>query len=333
MGKFQSFLKSNDQLPTILKIVMRYLLIVTILLMAACDSRQLSQALGTLERDRIAHTATANEIIVALPVKEGSEVNRGMLLVQLDDTLQKAQVDKARAEVALAEANLEKLRNGARAEEVAAARARVTGAQAEMIEAKVSLDRFKTLIKQNLAAKAELDRAKAIFESRESSLEEAQESLLVLTNGTREEDLRAGDANLQAAKASLDNETRRLEDLTVLATRDGILDSLPWNLGERVTQGSPVAIVMAGKAPYARVYIPEPSRAAMQVGDELLVHVDGIEQSIQGRLRWIASEPAFTPYYGLNQDDRSRLMYLAEIQLPDEYQKLPSGLPVQVDLP
>ena len=325
--------KSNHQLTTILGIVMRYLLILSILLLAGCDNSQVPQALGTLERDRIAHTATANEIIVALPVKEGSEVTRGMVLVQLDDKLQKAQVDKARAEVALAEANLEKLRNGARVEEVAAARARVTGAQAELLEAKANLDRIKTLIEQNLAAKAELDRIRALFESRESSLEEARESLLVLTNGTREEDLRAGDANLQAAKASLENETRRLEYLTVVATRDGILDNLPWNLGERVTQGSPVAIVMAGKVPYARVYVPEPFRAGLLVGDEFQVHVDGIEKTIQGQLRWISTEPAFTPYYGLNQEDRSRLMYLAEIQLPNEYQDLPSGLPVQVDLP
>ena len=325
--------KSNQQLTTILGIVMRYLLILSILLLAGCDNSQVPQALGTLERDRIAHTATANEIIVALPVKEGSEVTRGMVLVQLDDKLQKAQVDKARAEVALAEANLEKLRNGARVEEVAAARARVTGAQAELLEAKANLDRIKTLIEQNLAAKAELDRIRALFESRESSLEEARESLLVLTNGTREEDLRAGDANLQAAKASLENETRRLEYLTVVATRDGILDNLPWNLGERVTQGSPVAIVMAGKVPYARVYVPEPFRAGLLVGDEFQVHVDGIEKTIQGQLRWISTEPAFTPYYGLNQEDRSRLMYLAEIQLPNEYQDLPSGLPVQVDLP
>jgi HlyD family secretion protein len=34
-----------------------------------------------------------------------------------------------------------------------------------------------------------------------------------------------------------------------VATRDGILDNLPWNLGERVTLGSPVAVVLAGLAP------------------------------------------------------------------------------------
>lgn len=33
-------------------------------------------------------------------------------------------------------------------------------------------------------------------------------------------------------------------------------------------------------------------------------------------VRWISSEPAFTPFYALNQEERARLMYLAEAQRP-----------------
>lgn len=154
-----------------------------------------------------------------------------------------------------------------------------------------------------------------------------------LTKGTREEDLRAAEAALNAAIATLANENKRLADLTIVATRDGILDNLPWNLGERVTIGSPLAIVLAGKAPFARIYVPEPYRVKLKAGIKLVVHVDGLKKSITGHLRWIASEPAFTPYYALNQEERSRLMYLAEVQLPDSEADLPSGIPVQVELP
>jgi HlyD family secretion protein len=50
-------------------------------------------------------------------------------------------------------------------------------------------------------------------------------------------------------------------------------------------------------------------------------------------VRWISSEPSFTPYYALNQSDRARLMYVAEIQLPDSAANLPNGVPAQVVLP
>ena len=61
------------------------------------------------------------------------------------------------------------------------------------------------------------------------------------------------------------------------------------------------------------------------------VVVDGVTEPLTGRLRWISKEPAFTPYYALNEQDRARLVYLAEIDLPDGAQDLPSGLPLQAD--
>lgn len=235
--------------------------------------------------------------------------------------------------MAQAQANLEKLRQGAREEEVAAARANVAGARATLVESKANYSRISNLKKQKLVSQAKLDKARAGRDASQASLQSAQEALLVLTNGTREEDLRAAEAELNAAIATLESEKKRLADLTIVATRDGILDNLPWNLGERVTIGSPVAIVLAGKAPFARIYVPEPHRVKLNIGDEMLVHVDGIVTPITGSLRWIATEPAFTPYYALNQEERSRLMYLAEVQLPDNESGLPNGIPAQVELP
>ncbi len=314
---------------------MRYpiFLVFVFCLLSGCDNRSQNIALGTLERDRIAHTATVSEVVVALPVMPGTQVSKGTLLVKLDDTLQKAQVAKAQAEVAEAKANLDKLRNGARKEEVAAARGRVAGAKATLVEREANYERSINLVKRKLVSRAELDKTRAARDSSRASLQTAHEQLLKLTNGTREEDLRIAEARLKAVLASLASGQKKLADLTIVATRDGILDDLPWNLGERVTQGSPLAIVLAGKAPFARVYVPEPYRVKIKVGDKLVVRVDGLKKPVVGQLRWIATEPAFTPYYALNQQERSRLMYLAEVQLPNSEAHLPNGVPAQVELP
>ena len=315
---------------------MRHLPILLSLLMlplSGCEGDSHGVALGTLERDRIAHVATSSEVVVALPVEPGSEVKAGDLLVQLDDTLQQAQLDKAAAEVAQAKASLAKLRHGARPEEVAAGRARVAGAQAALVESEASYTRIRNLADQHAVSQADLDKARASRDANQAALLSAEEDLAVLTNGARAEDLEAAQAALDAALATQALENKRLADLRVTATRSGLLDTLPWNLGERVTAGSPVAIVLAGKAPFARIYVPEPYRARLHPGDQLTVHVDGIDDSFSGRLRWISTEPAFTPYYALNQEERARLMYLAEVQLPDSQAGLPIGIPVQVDMP
>lgn len=308
-------------------------ILITIVALTGCMEKEQSVALGTLERDRVAHTATANEIIIQLPVSPGSAVKRGDLLVELDSQLQQAQVAKTKAKVAQAEANLDKLIQGAREEELAAARAKVDGAKANVVESKANYLRAKNLAESNLTSQANLSRTLALRDESSAKLEAAKEELKQLTNGTRIEDLTMAEAELAAAVAEYKSELRRLADLSVVSTRDGILDNLPWNLGERVTKGSPIAIVLAGDAPFARVYIPETHRVKIKLEDSLTVHVDGLEQSIIGKVRWISNEPAFSPYYALNQEERSRLMYLAEIQLPTSASNLPSGLPAQVELP
>lgn len=303
------------------------------LLLTACNNDKPNIALGTLERDRIAHTATVSEIITDLPIIAGSKVIKGMVLVKLDDGLQKALVAKAQAQVQQAQANLDKAHNGARAEEVAAAQANVAGAKAALVKSKANYTRVQRLIKSNLTSQETLDNALAARDENLARLSSTQEQLLQLVNGTRIEDLAIAEAILATNIAMLTSEQKKLSNLTITAKRDGVLDNLPWNLGERVTAGSPVAIVLAGKAPFARVYIPEPYRVHVKVGDQLTVHVDGLELPLLGTVRWIATEPAFTPYYALNQAERANLMYLAEVVLPDSAADLPSGIPAQVTLP
>jgi HlyD family secretion protein len=301
----------------------------TTFLILGCASETGDEALGTLERDRVILKATANEIILSQPIPEGTMVAAGTLLVQLDDRRQQAVLAKARAEVARAAARLEELRNGARAEDIAASAARVTGAQAALLEAESSYERAVQLVKQKLAAQAALDRALAGRDEAEANLESSREELLRLTNGTRPEQLAQADAVLQAAEAQLALEQHNLSELSIVATRDAYLDSLPWNVGERVTLGATLAIMLAGDKPYARVYVPEPWRARLHVGDTLPVKVDGVERTLKGTLRWIATDPAFTPYFALNASDRARLVYMAEFDI-DGGEELPTGVPAQV---
>ncbi len=298
-----------------------------------CSASDTSVALGVLARDRVALTATASEIIVDLPVAEGSVVMAGDTLVQLDPTLQTAKLNLAQAELEKAKATLLKLQVGPREEEIAIAQAKVAGATARLADAEAIYERNARLVENSVVTEAQVANDLALRDSARAELVGAQETLKELQNGTRPEDLAVAEANVRAAEASVDAEQTVLEDLTVVATRDGVLDSLPWNLGERVTTGSPVAVLVTGQTPYARVYVPEPHRVKLKPGDTLEVNVDGLDAPLDGVVRWISDDASFTPYYGLNQDDRTRLVYLAEIDLPTASPDLPAGVPVQVPMP
>ncbi|WP_058557204.1 HlyD family secretion protein [Thiohalocapsa sp. ML1] len=302
--------------------------------LAGCEpAPEAGLALGTLERDRVALTATVAEVLVELPVARGTAVTKGTVLARLDDRQQRAQVERARAEVAQATAELEKRKHGPRPQEIAAARALVAGAEAALREAEITYERNRSLETSKSVSEADVDKSKALRDAARARLEQEQQNLDELLAGTRAEDIQAAEAALAAAEAELAYQQALLADLTIEATRDGVLDNLPWNLGERVTVGSPVVVMLAGKVPYARVYVPEPYRVRINEGDRLSVRVDGLAQTFDGRVRWISAEPSFTPYYALNESDRSRLVYVAEVELPDTAADLPNGVPAQVVMP
>ena len=78
--------------------------------------------------------------------------------------------------------------------------------------------------------------------------------------------------------------------------------------------------------------MPEELRVGVRVGDAATVFVDGMEQTLRGRVRWVASEAMFTPYFALTERDRGHLTYQAKIELDIEGARLPDGVPVEVEL-
>ncbi|HDM8057332.1 TPA: HlyD family efflux transporter periplasmic adaptor subunit [Vibrio harveyi] len=303
-----------------------------ITLLTACSKDDGQQALGTLERDRVTFTATSSEIIRALPIKEGSRVTEGEVLVQLDTKNQEAILARAVAEQTKADAYLLKLTNGERPEDIAAAQARVARAEAQLTEAQKNYQRKAELVRKKLISQSEKDTALAARDSARAELDSSQEEFSKLTAGSRPEDIEQAKAELMAAKADVALQQQKLAELTITATRDGLLDNLPFNLGERVPVNGIVAVIQASRVPYARVYVPATYRVNFIPGKAVQVHVDGVEKPLEGTVRWVATEPSFTPYFALTEKERSRLMYLAEVDLQDSAESLPSGIPAQVDL-
>ncbi len=112
----------------------------------------------------------------------------------------------------------------------------------------------------------------------------------------------------------------------------GVVDILPWKQGDRVPAGAQLVSLLAAVPCYARVYLPAAALTQLHQGDSVQVNIDGYEQAVIGTVRHIRSQPAFTPFYALNERDRARLMYLTDIDLPSDL-NLPAGVAVEVHLP
>ena len=92
-------------------------------------------------------------------------------------------------------------------------------------------------------------------------------------------------------------------------------------------------MLLAAGQPYARVFIPEPQRASVRAGSPAIVRIDGTKRDWRAEVRYVSSDAAFTPYYALNERDRSRLSFLAEVVLTEPAAAgLPTGMPVEVTM-
>ena len=302
-------------------------------MLVACSAKQPPPAVGTLERHRFEISATAAEQIIAMPVREGQVVKQGDIVAQLDAGSLAANRASVAAQANQAKHRLDELTHGARGGEIAQARERVAGARAVRDQYVKEYRRLADLLSRGLVAQAQVDVQLQLRDSSAAELKSAQAALDLLVQGTRSEQLDQGRAAVASAQSLLQQQDVLLGRLTLVAPVDGVIEALPYRLGERPMLGAPVVIMLASGMPYARVYIPEPQRAALRAGQALSVHVDGVKQPFKGTLRYIAGEASFTPYFALTQRDRSRLAYLAEIDLPDPAAlDLPAGVPVEVRL-
>lgn len=302
-----------------------------VLPLAACERNGGDTLVGTLERDRIEIVAEEAEPIVSLEVREGDRVEMGQILARQETEVASARVAQANAQLEEARHRLTELERGARKETIAEARARVAAAQAAADRDEREFVRSQELVKQRLISQSQLDQARAAHDASDAAEREAKAALTELLNGTRIEQVdqaRSAVAAAESAKKTLEITDSRM---VLRATRAGVVDALPFKAGERPPRGTPVVVLLADTPAFARVYVPEPRRASVKPRTKAQIFVDGVEEPLSGVVRWVSSDAAFTPYFALTQRDRSRLAFLAEIEITDpRVRELPAGVPVEV---
>ena len=308
------------------------LILISALALAACSPTEDEfRVVGELASERIELTAEFNEPIVEIAVGEGESVSIGQVLLRQNDARAQARLADADAAHLQTEARLDELVRGPRREKIAAGRANVEGATQDLEFRQGEQERIVDIHARGLASAEALDRANAMLDAAQANLKLRLAQLGELLAGTTIEELAQAEQSVKQSAARRDSAQIDVERHTYVAPADGVLDSRLFEMGERPGVGQPILVLLAGEQPYARVYVPEILRVRVGPGTEASIHVDGMETPVRGRIRWIASEPAFTPYFALTERDRGRLSYIAKIDIVEERDRLPDGIPVDVE--
>jgi len=198
-----------------------------------------------------------------LAVREGDRVETGAPLFSLDAELQKA---------AMAEA------------------------EASLVNARISFERAKELLKKSVGSQKAYDDAEA--------------------------SMRTSEARLNSARTKLDR--RRL-----VSPVTGTVQEIYFRVGEMVPAGRPIVSLLPPGNTRVRFFVPQAVVPRLAIGQQIHVRCDGCAGDLLARVSFISAQAEFTPPVIYSPEERSRLVFRIEA-VAVQPEKLRVGQPVTV---
>lgn len=223
-----------------------------------------------------AHAAFPSTIRNVL-VREGQQVHKGQLLVQLDDA-------DARSQLARAQAQLKQAESGSGDVQIqnATSQADLTKMTLERDEAQRSLQALQRLKERGAASQAEVDAA-------QDRLNKANADISVLQHRTGQQAVQTRDASAQAsienARAAITAARQLIADSNITAPFDGTVYLLPAKRGSYVNAGDLLLDVADLSRMQVRAFVDEPEIGHLKIGQPVKIIWDALPgKSWQGQL-------------------------------------------------
>ncbi len=159
-------------------------------------------------------------VVAEVLVQVGQRLKIDAPLFRLDDRAMKAELVSREANLSAAQAELDRMKNLPRLEQVAVNEAEVKEAQSIADRRKYEYDRLKKLFEENKASEMESVEAEHEYHSAQARLARAQAELKLLNAGAWKYDLAVAEAAVTQAKAQVEQTRTELDRLIVRAPMD-----------------------------------------------------------------------------------------------------------------
>lgn len=318
------------------------------LAIAGCQAPEPSNTIrvsGHVEATEVQVAPDVGGRLLELPPAEGDRIAAGDVIARLDARDVELQIARARADRAVADAQLRFLLRGARIEDLRQARAQAdaasaeaAGASAELKAAEMDLERFEALLaanagsrKQRDDAQARVDIARERVRGAEERIAAAREVVARLEAGATREEIDAARARVAAADAQLAVLDKARADATVVSHVAGIVTQRLAEAGEVVAPRMPLLVVTDLDNAWANLFVPEPLIPRLALGQAATILTDAGDR-VPGKVTYISPQAEFTPRNVQTADERSKLVYRIKVAVDNRAGTLKSGMPVDAEL-
>ena len=230
---------------------------------------------------------------------------------------------------------------------IAAAEALVSSAQARLVRANAVLanavadnERATMLFDDRVISRRERDQFQMAVQTSEADRNAADKEVshaqanLTLAHaaldsvGLKRHQLRALRQNREALVAQRAELAASLAERRVVAPADGTILSRPVEVGDVVSPGSAVFVMVDLNRLYVKVYVPEPDIPKLRLGDEADVSVDAFPgRRFAARVSRISKQAEFTPKSVETTEERLKLVFGVELAFVNPDSLLKPGMP------
>lgn len=301
--------------------------------LAGCSEPAGNSWQGYIEGEYVLLAAPAAGQLQKLYVRRGDSIEAGRPTFALEQESERAARLQAGEQLKSAEARLENLRAGRRPPEIESLRAAVTQARAALALSSSQLKQQQELFKGGFIAQAVLDQAQSAH-ARDTALLKGAEAQLqtALQPLGRDDERKAAEGDVAAARAALAQADWRLEQKSIAAPVAGLVQDTFFVEGEWVPAGKPVVSLLPPGNVKARFYVPETVLGSIQPGQAIEIRCDGCPAPIQARVSYLSSQAEYTPPVLYSRESRVKLLFLVEARPAPGGAPLHPGQPVDVRL-
>ncbi len=270
--------------------------------------------------------------VAQMAFAEGDAVTAGVRMAVLDAQPYQEALAAADASVLVAQAELAKLRQGLRPQEIAQSQQALNQASAVANDAERNYRRQSGLLESGASSQRTVDSSRVARDQAVAGVKAAQAALSQAKEGFRSEDIAAGEARVAAAEAARAQTATALADTELLAPSDGTVISRVREPGSMVASSTPVYTLSLRDPVYVRAYVSESGLGRIAPGAPVRVHTDSSDTVYHGQIGFISPRAEFTPKTVETTDLRTDLVYQLRLVINDADEGLRQGMPVTVDV-
>ncbi|VVM92052.1 hypothetical protein PS858_02759 [Pseudomonas fluorescens] len=254
---------------------------------------------GRLEATEVQIASKTPGRLAEVLVDEGDKVTKGQLLARMDTRTLEAQRSQAEAEVLRARENL------------SAAQANVQLRQSEHLLAQQELNRSQELFKHGFVSGQIIDQQKARLDTGSAAVAASRAQVSAVG------------AAIGAAQAQVAMLTSEIEDSSLRAPIDGVIQLRMAEPGEVLGAGGRVLLLIDPNDQYMNLYLPTSVTGRLAVGDDARILLDALpDHPLPAKISFVAGKSQFTPKEVETRDERQKLVFRVKLRLTD-----PSALP------